>query len=265
MGIRSSGPTVFRSPGLRSTIREDMDRPISIAIETSCRRGGVAFGAGDKLLATDDFDASLRHGAQLVRRLDDLLAARDLRAADLDECYVSVGPGSFTGTRIGVTVARTLAQAVPALRCLAVNSPAAVAEEARETRWEHLAVVLDAREGLVHATLFDRRDGHPEATEALLASPADVLAAAPRPLTLLGEGLGYHDLSAEGVTIPEPDATDRPPHVPTARGVWRLGRRLAAAGRFTPAAELLPAYARKPEAVRLWERRKQTTNASAGD
>jgi len=233
---------------------------VSIAIETSCRRGGVALGVGDELAATADFDASARHGTQLVSRLAEMLAGASVRPADVREVYVSVGPGSFTGTRIGVTVARMLALAVPNVRCVAVSSPGAVAEAARRLDWEHLGVVLDAREGWIHATRFHRRspDGaidQPGPGE--LMRPAEFLRLAPRPIVLLGEGLGCHDLAAEGVSIPPPASADAPPHLPEAASVWRVGRRLARAGRFTDAAQLLPAYSRKPEAVRLWERNRE--------
>lgn len=253
-----------------------MSQTVSIAIETSCRLGGVALGRGEELLAAESFDASSRHATQLVGRLAELLRRADLRPRDLREAYVSVGPGSFTGTRIGVTVARTLAQTVPHLRCVAVASPAAVAEAARGMSWRHLAVVLDAREGLIHATLFgrtppaagDRLRDHDRADEGAspapsqpaphqvdsgVMSPAELLARAPRPLMLLGEGLAYHDLTGDGVTIPGRDVL-APPHLPTAESVWRVGRRLARAGLFTPAGRLLPIYSRPPEAVRLWQR-----------
>jgi tRNA threonylcarbamoyladenosine biosynthesis protein TsaB len=224
----------------------------------------VALGVDEELAAAADFDASSRHGTQLVARLADLVAGAGFRPADIQEVYVSAGPGSFTGTRIGVTVARMLAQMVPHLRCVSVPSPQAVAEAARELAWEHLGVILDAREGLIHATLFARGGAGPHGPEAPIIqdgpgqvmSPADFLAAAARPITLLGEGLGHHDLSAPGVTIPQAQATGEPPHLPTARNVWRVGRRLAAAGQFTDPAHLLPIYSRKPEAERLWERRQ---------
>lgn len=232
-----------------------MDDPVSIAIETSCRLGGAALGRGDELIAATQFSAAARHGTQLVSRLAELLTAAGLTPRDVSEVYVSVGPGSFTGTRIGVTVARMLWLVVPHLRCVAVSSPLAVAEGAHRLPWQRLGVVLDAREGLIHATRFTRRgeaivqEGPGEVT-----SPEDFLGRTARPLMLLGEGLGYHDLSADGVTIPRPDATDEPPHLPVAESVWRVGRRSAREGRFTETSRLLPAYSRKPEALRLWEK-----------
>ncbi len=231
-----------------------MEDPVSIAIETSSRLGSVALGRGDEPIAAARFSAAARHGTQLVSRLAELLAAAGLTPRDVGEVYVSVGPGSFTGTRIAVTVARMLHLAIPHLRCVAVSSPLAVAEGARRLPWRHLGVVLDAREGLIHATRFTRRGGGiVQKGPGRVTGPADFLRRAPRPLMLLGEGLGYHDLSAEGVTILQPDATDAPPHLPVAESVWRAGRRGAREGRFTEASRLLPAYCRKPQALRLWE------------
>jgi tRNA threonylcarbamoyladenosine biosynthesis protein TsaB len=229
-----------------------VDRPISIAIETSCARGGIALGAADDLVHTLDFQADRRHAVQLVARLADLLRGRRLGPRDVEEVYVSIGPGSFTGLRVGVTVARTLAQAVASIRCVGVPSAAAVAENAADIDFQHLGVVMDAKYGSVYAALFARREGRivPAGEPAIV--PAEQFAAdCPRPITLIGEGLGYHDLSGEGIAV-APEAL----WLPRAEGVWRAGRRLGRQGRFTEYHRLRPLYLRQPEAVRLWEQRR---------
>jgi len=237
-----------------------------MAIETSCRRGGVALGRGEELIAAAHFSAAARHGTQLVSRLGELLAEAGLGPRDVREVYVSVGPGSFTGTRIGVTVARMLALAVPTVRCVAVSSPLAVAEGARGLPWRNLAVVLDAREGLIHATRFTRRgETIFPAGPGEVMSPEEFLYHSPRPLLLLGEALGHHDLSAEAVTIPQPEATDAPPHLPVVESVWRVGRRRGRKGEFTEPARLLPVYARKPQALRVWEQKHGIDGETPGD
>ncbi|MBS3733821.1 MAG: tRNA (adenosine(37)-N6)-threonylcarbamoyltransferase complex dimerization subunit type 1 TsaB [Phycisphaerae bacterium] len=223
---------------------------VSIAIETSCGTGGVALGRGDALLRAVPFDASARHATHLLNELDALLDDENLAPDALDAVYVSVGPGSFTGLRVGVTVARTLAQAVPNLRCVAVPTAAAVAENVRDLPWNHLTVVFDAKGDRVYVQRFGRNGETITADgKATTCTEADFLAAAPRPILLTGEGLDYHDLTGEGVTI-----APRERWLPTAEGAWRAGRRLAEAERFTPYLRLLPTYARRPEAVRLWER-----------
>jgi tRNA threonylcarbamoyladenosine biosynthesis protein TsaB len=228
----------------------------SIAIETSCREGGVALGRGGQLVKAVAFDASLRQAGQLVQRLDELLRGEGLRPGDLGEAYVSAGPGGFTGLRIGITAARTLAQALPGLRTVAVPTAEAVAENARDLTWDHLAVLLDYKEGEFHAALFTRGPHGPlPAGAAELAAPESFFARAPRPLLVMGEAAQLAPIPSGGVSPAPGDI-----HLPRPEGVWRAGRRRAEAGEFTDPARLLPIYTRKPEAVRLWELRKKESD-----
>jgi len=227
-----------------------MGKDYSIAIETSCRIGGLALGEGERLLAVETFDASQRHATILIAHLEGLLAHAALKPHDLGELYVSVGPGSFTGLRVGVTVARTLAQFVAGLRCVAVGAAEAVARNADALDWQHLAVVMDAREGLIHATSFVRREGKILQTgEPVLARPEEFLASAPRPLLLTGEGLWHHDLRGPGIQL-----ADEALRLPSVENVWHIGRREARHGRYTPPGLLRPLYTRTPKVLRKAEK-----------
>jgi tRNA threonylcarbamoyladenosine biosynthesis protein TsaB len=234
---------------------------VSIAIETTCRAGGVGLGVGPEWREAIAFDAARRHATQLVARLADLLDRAGLKAADVGELYVSAGPGSFTGTRVGITVARTLAQVHPSIRCVLVPTPAVVAEAASQETPQNLAVVLDAGKGLLHATCF-LRNGQAvvQAGPPVVTTAEKFLAGAPRPLTLIGEGLAFHDLAGPDVRPIFP--LDDPRHLPTPENLWRVGRRMAQAGQFTDYHLLLPHYARAPEAVRLGEGRKNGSSAT---
>ncbi len=228
-----------------------MDRPISIAIETFCRRGGLALGAGERLVETLDFASERRQSVQLVARLDELLCRQGLAARDLDEVYVSLGPGSFTGLRVGITVARTLAQTVEGLRCVGVPTAEAVAENAAELEFERLGVVMDAKEDTLCAAMFARKDGRIVTVAPPRLVELDRLREElPRPITLIGEALWYQDLAGKGITIGKEDLW-----LPSAAGVWRVGRRMANLDKYCEYEHLRPVYLRKPEAVRLWEGR----------
>ncbi|NLW87326.1 MAG: tRNA (adenosine(37)-N6)-threonylcarbamoyltransferase complex dimerization subunit type 1 TsaB [Planctomycetes bacterium] len=227
-----------------------MSKLISLAIETTCRRGGLALGEDGEMVERIMFDASHRHAVQIVGRMDELLKRHRLAAGDVGELYVSAGPGSFTGTRIGITVARTMAQAVAGLKTVSVPTAHAVALNAEGMEWRNLGVVMASKDDQVYACLFARQDGGivQQGSPAVLGAE-ELLGQFPRPILLIGEALDHVDLSGEGVTIGPSEA-----YLPDPAAVWKLGRQAAIAGNFTEAAALLPIYPRKPEAQRLWEK-----------
>lgn len=239
-----------------------MQRPVSLAIETSCRRGGLALGAGDRLIAELDFPADQRHATQLVPRMGELLRGHGLRPADLDELYVSAGPGSFTGLRVGITTARTMAQVLPSLQCVAVPSAWAVAENAADVEADNLIIMMDAKEDTVYAASFRR----PPAGQAQRQGPWEpagdpqviplqaIEATSPVRSAVAGEALAH--VKIEHLPLVP---VDESLWLPKACGVWRVGRRLAAQGQFVDFHLLRPIYSRQPEAVRLWERRKKSS------
>src|SRR5918998_5732442 len=101
----------------------------ALAIETSGRAGSVAVVDEGHVVAEEQFPHGLQHAAQVVPILDRLCRARGWAPRDVEELYVSVGPGSFTGLRIGITLAKTMALAtgvklvpVPTARVLVENA-----------------------------------------------------------------------------------------------------------------------------------------------
>src|SRR5689334_12051893 len=88
--------------------------PRALALETSGRTGSVALVEVGNVVAEDQFPHGLRHAAGLVPMIDRLCRERGWAPGDVDEVYVSAGPGSFTGLRVGITVAKTLALATGA-------------------------------------------------------------------------------------------------------------------------------------------------------
>lgn len=201
---------------------------------------------GDEILGAINFEASARHAVQLVPRIADLLDQASLLPADIDELYVSAGPGSFTGVRVGLTVARTMGQMISSLRCVSVATPVAVALQAEDLPWDRLAVVLDAREACLHISEFVRTDGRivPRGPSRLIGLE-EFLADVERPITLTGEGLSYYDCAAADISIAPPKL-----YFPTPRSIWRVGRQMAGQGQFTQYNKLTPIYAREPQVLR---------------
>jgi len=239
-----------------------MNNPRIIAIETSSRHGSVAVALGPDLLAEETFPTDQEHARELLPALDRLCRAQGWSPDEIAHCYVSIGPGSFTGLRVAVTFARHLALATGAKIC-AVPTLDAVAENcaALPDAPEHLAVVFDAKRGQVFAAVFARRGGssagvaksaYDRIVEPCMIEPDALLATAPRPIAVVGEGIDHHRaaIEASGAAL-----LDRTLWRPRAANVHRLGWGLAEQGRFTPARELVPFYLRRPEAEELWEKR----------
>jgi len=225
-----------------------------LAIETSSRVGSIALATGDKLLAVEKFQRTLGHVADLLPTIDRATQKLGWKAADLDEVYVSAGPGSFTGLRIGITVAKTLAQAcgvrivaVPSIEVIAANAPLGTI---------NVGVVLDAKRKQVFAGRFQWRDGQLTTTlQACLIEPGQFIAESPKPLLLIGEGVKYHRdaLRAEGV-----DFTDESLWWPKAEMVHKIGRAMAKKGEFADPLALTPIYLRPPEAEEIWIKQHET-------
>jgi tRNA threonylcarbamoyladenosine biosynthesis protein TsaB len=202
------------------------------------------------VLADDGEAVELRHdpapGARPGHAAELLpLAARALRAAgasfaDVERIAVGVGPGTFTGLRIGVATARALAQGGGA-QLAAVSTLAALAEAA-DVEGPVLAV-LDARRGEAFAAAYQ---GGERLLGPLAVAPEGLAALADRargPWLAVGDGaIRFRERLETAVAVPE-DAS--PLHRISALAVCRLGRAAPAVDRDA----LLPEYVRAPDAV----------------
>lgn len=82
-----------------------------LAVETSGSTFSIALAEGEKLLAEIFWHSGLSHSERLVPAVEWMLREAGWSYGDLGKVAVSTGPGSFTGIRVGLTFARTLAQA----------------------------------------------------------------------------------------------------------------------------------------------------------
>ncbi len=97
--------------GLRVRSEEAVPGPV-LALDTSTERAAVALDPGDGILRLAPAGTSRQHGRGLIAVIRDLLRQGGVRPGDLSAIGIGLGPGSFTGLRIGVTAAKTLAYAV---------------------------------------------------------------------------------------------------------------------------------------------------------
>ncbi|MDX2039052.1 MAG: tRNA (adenosine(37)-N6)-threonylcarbamoyltransferase complex dimerization subunit type 1 TsaB [Isosphaeraceae bacterium] len=130
-------------------------RPI-VALDTSTDRTLVVLGYRDGRIREAALAASSRrHGTGLVPAIRDLLADAGLSLADLGAIAVGIGPGSYTGIRIGLTAAKVLAH-VAGIPLLALDSLEAMAHSAAPPAGtRRLVVAVDAQRGEVYTAAFE--------------------------------------------------------------------------------------------------------------
>ena len=148
-----------------------------LAIDTSQRRGGIALlkaeAAGISMLASQILPTSQRTAQVLLPELNALLASHGLQPSELDLVCVTTGPGSFTGLRVGVTVAKTLAYATGA-SLVGIHTLTAIAAQVA-TPFERLWTILDAQREELFAAQFASSpidaEFQPPSTEVLGIEP----------------------------------------------------------------------------------------------
>ncbi len=128
-----------------------------LALETSSRHGSVAVLEGDQLLGESSCDPGQRTAQSFAPTIQRQLAAVGWSARDVQLVAVTIGPGSFTGLRIGVTAAKTFAYAVGA-EVIGVGTLEVIARQIPGDS-QLICSVLDAQRQQVFAARFQQREG----------------------------------------------------------------------------------------------------------
>lgn len=151
-----------------------MSTPRLLILETSHQPGVAALAAGEHILGQQRLDEARRHARDLAPAVAALLAKQNWRARDLDGVVVSRGPGSYTGLRVGIISAKTLAYAT-GCRLLAVETFAAIARQTPAGA-EIVDVVADAQQDKVYVQRFSRTPSWSSASPLKIAPFADWVA-----------------------------------------------------------------------------------------
>jgi tRNA threonylcarbamoyladenosine biosynthesis protein TsaB len=180
------------------------------------------------------------HAGELMPALAELLERSGLDWPQLDALAVGVGPGTFTGLRIGIATARALAMARD-LELRPVSSLAALAEGIPDDG--PVLSLIDAKRGQLFAALYEQGE---QRWAPFVAAPTEVAArvkgAGLTPRAAGDGAVRFREvLETAGIRV-EPDAS--PAHAVRALYVCRLAPRV----RATPPEALLPEYLRDPDA-----------------
>jgi tRNA threonylcarbamoyladenosine biosynthesis protein TsaB len=124
-----------------------------LAIDTATRILSIAIHDGYNLLAEHTWRTDNNHTAELAPALEMTLARSDLTMADLDALAVSIGPGSYTGLRIGVALAKGLAS-VRGLPLIGVSSLDTLAAAQPHLQGYGLVTLVEAGRGRIIAATY---------------------------------------------------------------------------------------------------------------
>lgn len=225
-----------------------------LAIDTATLVSSVALATVDNLLAEITLQTKKTHSELLMPHIAKLLDMAQVAKSDLKGVAVSIGPGSFTGLRIGLSTAKTLAYAlripvvgVPTLAAMAYGCP---------VPGVILAPMLDAQKGNVYQALFEWHQGELKEIQPAIVTEVtaalESLSQQERPVIVMGESAVMYRDKIEQIGK---NLILAAPHVVIQRAssVAGLGYKLIKQGVRHDVMGLEPLYIRRSEAEVLWE------------
>jgi tRNA threonylcarbamoyladenosine biosynthesis protein TsaB len=171
----------------------DLKEPLILSIETATRAGSVALARGKQILASAAGDPVASHSTDLIQTVAGILQSAGAKLSDVELFAAAVGPGSFTGLRIGLATIKSLAVCTGA-SCAGVSTLAAIAHAAGAS--ENTVSLLPAGRGELFVQSFSVGDGQVrELDTAAHLSPGAILEkyGAARPLKWAGDGAHQHE------------------------------------------------------------------------
>ncbi len=224
-----------------------------LGIETSGHTGSIALWEAGKLVQERSLShLGRRHAQALTAELEILCQDAKRTPAECQGIAVSVGPGSFTGLRIGVVCAKTFAYAV-GCQVAAVDTLAAIAEEC-PAELDRLFVIADAQRGDLYAGQYRQENSRWIREGTLAIEPAQTWCRSRSSEDIIA-GPGIARWQAE---FPAECRLIKEPAVPKAATICELGERQLLAGKATDLWGLEPLYLRKSSAEEQWDLRHPT-------
>lgn len=225
---------------------------LTLALDTATKVCTVGLVKDGKILGEYGISVGLTHSEGLIPQMDQLFSRTGLKQAEVDRIAVSIGPGSFTGLRIGLATAEAAAYAwhcgvcgVSTLKAMAYNLPA---------EGLILAPVLDAQKGNYYAAFYRWSEGQvQELRRTFMVSGGELLhllADCGQSAMLLGEYDRLLRYALPQNVVPAPEQV-RWPKASSVALAAKKEDTVAGEGLFS----LRPYYIRRSEAEEVWDKR----------
>lgn len=213
-----------------------------LGIETTGPVGSAAlYDTTQNAIALKQTQEPMGHLRLLGQMIQDILQEKNVTPEDLEAVAVSVGPGSYTGIRIGVSTARAMTQALQ-IPGVAVGS----LDQFRLccTGEQPVAVIFNARRGQVYGAVFDEEGNDILKPGAyMLTDVLDVVEKEGLAPLFYGDGIDAYEQQLTGRHLSPKDV-----RYPTAELTARMGQNKLEAGETLNWEDLLPQYMRETEA-----------------
>lgn len=220
-----------------------------LAFDTSNQALSLAILEDEHLLAQTTLNIKKNHSITLMPAIDFLMNSLDMKPTDLDRIVVAQGPGSYTGLRIAVATAKTLAHTLK-IELVGVSSLLALVPE----QVEGLVIpVMDARRNNVYAGFYQSGQSVRPEAHLPLAEVLEIAGVADQPVTFVGETAVF----AEQIEAALPGVSVQPT-LPDAAAIGRLGLDLPAQSIH----DFVPNYLKRVEAEENWLKTHQESSNS---
>ena len=232
---------------------------LTLGIDTCCMASTAAVTDGDKLIAQTVINQNKTHSQMMLPQIEAMLNLAGIDPCDIELFAAAVGPGSFTGVRIGVATIKGMAQATQK-PCVAVSTLKALAYSS--AFFDGIAApILDARRGQVYNALFDCKGGKIMRLTEDRALPLDELLAElkqlGKPTIFMGDATFVFKQEIQDVLGDKALFAPVTTSMNLGGAVAALGEEEFKNGKAVSYSELVPAYVRLSQAERdLLEKNK---------
>jgi tRNA threonylcarbamoyladenosine biosynthesis protein TsaB len=219
----------------------------ALGIDTSTMTAGVGIVEDDEILVDLKFDVRVTYSEILLPTIDLAFRTVGMKIDDLDGLAVSIGPGSFTGLRIGLSTVKGLCiaakkplAAVPSLDALASHSLYCGCQ---------VVPLLDAKKDQVYAAIYDTSDGElKKKGEYMAVSVGDLVKKISKKTLFVGPGARLYQKELTHLLGDQARFALNDQSFPSGASAARMGIRKLACGETEDIANLEPLYIRMSEA-----------------
>ena len=222
-----------------------------LGIESATSQVGCAIGGHEGVLASAHSSRGKRHAENLTPQIDFIRKQARIELDEISVVAVDIGPGLYTGLRVGVAAAISVAFGL-GIPMIGVSSLDLIAYPVRHCP-KLIVAAIDARRGeIFHASYRQVPAGIQRVTDPIVSSPEDLsaeLQAQKNETLLVGDGaLRYADHFSD---LKRVEAAEPGLAYPSAASLVQLAHAKALREDFVNPSELKPLYLRKPDALEL--------------